>query len=104
MPFRVKAAPAEEITMKPLKTKRTSRAVQQKGAVTLAIDIGGTGLKATLLDAKGSMLADRVRVETPYPATPEVVLDSLVKLVEPLPASDRISIGFPGVVRDGAVI
>jgi polyphosphate glucokinase len=72
--------------------------------VTLAIDIGGTGLKATLLDSAGTMLADRVRVDTPYPATPQRLVDALVGLVKPLPSYDRISIGFPGVVRDGRVI
>ena len=72
--------------------------------VTLAIDIGGTGLKAILLDGKGAMVGDRVRIGTPYPATPKAMVDALVKLVRPLPSFDRISIGFPGVVRDGRVI
>lgn len=76
----------------------------QGQAVTLAIDIGGTGLKATLLDSAGTILADRVRVDTPYPATPEGVVDLLVELVKPLPSYDRVSIGFPGVVRDGRIV
>ena len=70
---------------------------------TLAIDIGGSGLKATVLDHEGSMLADRVRIDTPDGAAPEEIVDALVALVEPLPAFDRISVGFPGVVRDGVV-
>lgn len=87
---------------KPKSTKTRTR--PRDAVATLAIDIGGTGLKATLLDGKGRMLADRVRAATPYPAAPEVILDALVKLVGPLPPFDRISIGFPGVVRDGRVI
>ena len=71
---------------------------------TLAIDIGGTGLKAAVLDRKGSMLAGRVRVETPDPAPPDVMIDALAALVKPLPPFDRVSIGFPGVVRDGCVM
>lgn len=71
---------------------------------TLAIDVGGTGLKATVLDAKGSMIVERVRVETPHPAPPETLVDALVELVKPLPPYDRVSIGFPGVVRDGLVV
>ncbi len=71
------------------------------GPRTLAIDIGGTGLKATILDPKGKQLVDRVRVETPHPATPSAVLESLVKLVAQLGPYDRISTGFPGVVVDG---
>lgn len=71
---------------------------------TLAIDIGGSGLKATVLDRDGSMLADRVRVETPDVSPPEMIVEALVELVKPLPPFDRISIGFPGVVRNGCVL
>ena len=88
-------------------TKRRTKKAKpgaEREPVTLAIDVGGTGLKATLLDAKGAMLGDRVRVETPYPGTPKAMVDALVKLVGTLPQFDRISIGFPGVVRDGRVI
>lgn len=38
-----------------------------KSRRTLAIDIGGTGLKASVLGPNGSMLVDRVRTDTPYP-------------------------------------
>src|SRR5690242_2795156 len=68
---------------------------------TLAIDIGGTGLKALVLDAKGKPLTERVRVETPRPATPQAVLDALSGIIDPLPSFDRVSIGFPGVVKAG---
>jgi polyphosphate glucokinase len=71
---------------------------------TLAIDIGGTGLKASVLDEQGNMLADRVRVATPHPCPPDVMIDALATLVAPLPPHTRISIGFPGVVRGGHVI
>ena len=71
---------------------------------TLAIDIGGTGLKALVLDGQGAALTDRARVATPRPATPEAVLPALWKLVEPLGAFDRISVGFPGVVVDGVTL
>lgn len=74
------------------------------GAGILAIDIGGTGLKAAVIDDAGHMVSDRVRVATPHPAPPAVVVDALAALVAPLPAFDRISIGFPGVVRDGKVL
>ena len=70
-------------------------------AHTLCIDIGGTGLKALVLDAKGKPLTDRVRVETPHPATPKAVIRALVALIAPLGAFDRVSVGFPGVVIDG---
>jgi polyphosphate glucokinase len=71
--------------------------------LTLGIDIGGTGLKALILDPRGKALTERVRVETPRPATPTAVLRALQNLVAPLGKFDRISCGFPGVVFDGTV-
>jgi polyphosphate glucokinase len=70
----------------------------------LAIDIGGTGLKATVVDEKGNMLAERVRVPTPHPCPPELLVSTVAKMVKLLPSYNRISIGFPGVVRDGKVL
>ena len=71
----------------------------------LAIDVGGTGLKAAVLDAEGNLLSDRVRVKPPHPCKPTDLLGTLLKLVEPLAEFEynRISIGFPGVVRRGAI-
>lgn len=71
---------------------------------TLAIDVGGTGLKASVLDARGKMIADRVSIDTPYPCPPKVMVKALVALVEPLPAFDRVSVGFPGYVRHDKVL
>jgi polyphosphate glucokinase len=71
---------------------------------TLAVDIGGTGLKASVLDAHGAMVADRVKILTPYPLPPEKLVASLKKLVAPLPAAERASVGFPGMVRAGIVL
>lgn len=71
---------------------------------TLAIDVGGTGLKASVLDARGKMIVDSVRVDTPYPCPPKVLIKALVELVKPLPRFDRVSVGFPGYVRDDTVI
>jgi polyphosphate glucokinase len=74
---------------------------------TLAIDIGGTGLKASVLDMTGAMVAKRVRVATHYPMPPAgyggMVL-TLKRLVEPLPEADRVSAGFPGMVREGHIL
>jgi polyphosphate glucokinase len=71
---------------------------------TLAIDIGGTGLKASILDGAGKMLVDRVRVPTPYPLTPHIFLGTIGEMVKALPPFDRISAGYPGFVRDGVII
>ncbi len=72
--------------------------------VTLSIDIGGTGLKASVLDRSGEMLAERVRIETTYPCPPDALVQHLSELVRPLPRWDRISVGFPGVVRHGRIL
>jgi polyphosphate glucokinase len=79
-------------------------AVLPQRPFTLAIDVGGTGIKAALLDATGKIVADRVRVETHYPLTPEVFVTTLSTLTQPLPKGDRASVGFPGVVRHGHII
>src|SRR5262249_38188750 len=50
------------------------------------------------------MVEKHVRVPTPYPLTPDKLVETLAKLTAPLSAYDRISIGFPGVVRDGRII
>jgi polyphosphate glucokinase len=74
------------------------------GARTLAVDIGGTGLKASVLDGDGRMVVKRVRVATPYPCRPDGLLSAIAELVAPLPSFDRISVGFPGVIADGRVL
>jgi polyphosphate glucokinase len=72
--------------------------------VTLGIDIGGSNVKAAAVDAAGRLLAEQVRVPTPKPATPEAVLASIATLASSAPAFDRISVGFPGVVKGGEVV
>jgi polyphosphate glucokinase len=71
---------------------------------TLAIDCGGTGLKAAVLDRDGDMITPRLRVPTPYPCPPLTMVDTLVRLVDPLQPYDRVSVGFPGMVRHGRVL
>lgn len=71
---------------------------------TLSVDIGGSGLKASMLDAAGQMSTTRVRVDTPYPCPPERLVDALAELVRPLGIAHRASVGFPGLVRHGRVI
>ena len=73
------------------------------GPRTLAIDVGGSGLKATVLDPSGEMLTERARRETPYPCTPSVLLDELEQLAATQPEYDRVSVGFPGAIRRGRV-
>ena len=71
---------------------------------TLAIDVGGSGLKASVIDEAGRLLTERVRVDTPVGSPPKDIVKVLVDLVSPLGAFDRVSVGFPGVVRNGRVL
>ncbi len=70
---------------------------------TLAIDIGGSGLKAAVLDAEGTMITDRVRIDTPTGAAPGAIVELLAELVQDLPEYERVGVGFPGMVREGIV-
>jgi polyphosphate glucokinase len=78
-----------------------SDAARVPGPRTLSIDIGGTGIKATVLNSRGERLNDRVLVPTPRPARPDTVLNDLVAIAAIVPHFDRVSVGFPGVVRGG---
>lgn len=77
---------------------------QEDGPITLAIDVGGTGVKVMLLNAAGKPISERQRAETPQPATPDAVLQVLDGLVGTLAGFDRVSVGFPGVVKHGATL
>lgn len=71
---------------------------------TLAIDIGGSGIKALILDSKGLPFTQRLRLPTPCPAPPQRTMEVLFELSQKLGDFDRVSVGFPGVVRSGQVI
>jgi len=95
MPVNVKAIANKSKSLKASSKPKTS------GVVTLAIDIGGSGLKVMLLDAAGGPLSDRERVATPAVPTPRAVLNALDGMVAKLRGFNRISVGFPGVVKKG---
>lgn len=69
----------------------------------LTIDIGGSHLKATMLNEEGETISDYKRLPTPQPSSPENILTTIQELVKDLPGYDKISVGFPGYVRDGVV-
>jgi polyphosphate glucokinase len=74
-----------------------------KSPLTFAIDIGGSYIKASVLDASGRMVASAIGLPTPSPATPPAVLQAIGSMAEQLPVFDRISAGFPGYVGNGRV-
>jgi polyphosphate glucokinase len=71
---------------------------------TLAIDCGGGGIKASVLDEAGTMRAHPVRVPTPYPLPPTLFVQTLGDLAGKLPTADRATVGMPGMIRHGVVV
>jgi polyphosphate glucokinase len=86
--------------------KKTSvgRTGGSAGPITLAIDIGGTGLKMQALSPEGQPISDRLRVPTPEPATTAAILAGLDELKVSAPLFDRVSVGFPGVIKEGKTL
>ena len=69
----------------------------------LSIDIGGSNIKATVLNEKGELQMDYEKIPTPTPADPQSVLKAIQTLTKKFPHHDRVSIGFPGFVKNGIV-
>ncbi|MFN8195210.1 MAG: ROK family protein [Nocardioidaceae bacterium] len=69
------------------------------------IDFGGSGIKGAPVDLEaGDFAADRVRIETPSPATPDAVAEVFAELIGRFPSSDApVGVTVPGVVRHGVV-
>lgn len=91
-------------TKTPTPRRKPAATKSRPVARTLAIDIGGTGLKAAVLDNEGEMLTERLRVETPPECPPALMVKMLAELVAPFKSYDRVSVGFPGVVRRGKIL
>jgi polyphosphate glucokinase len=71
----------------------------------LGIDVGGTGVKGAPVDTTtGTLLAERYRVATPQPSTPEAVAATIAELTRHFGWKERGGCGFPGVVRNGVVL
>lgn len=69
----------------------------------LAVDIGGSHIKATVLNSDGILLQPYEQEITPHPATPDAVMKCIKKLVLQFPSFDKVSVGFPGYIKDGVV-
>lgn len=71
---------------------------------TLGLDIGGSGIKGALVDTEsGIFVAERHRIPTPQPATPEAVIETAAAIVEHFQWKGLVGCGFPAVVKDGVV-
>lgn len=94
-------SPKNAIAAVPVPKAATSALRVQPAPVTLSIDIGGSGIKAMLLNARGKPISTRERIATPDVPTPRAVLRALEELRARLGGFDRVSVGFPGVVKHG---
>ncbi len=70
--------------------------------IILGVDIGGSGIKGALVDTEtGEILGEKIRIETPQPATPEAVAETLKELVSKFDYSGPVGCGFPATVHHG---
>jgi polyphosphate glucokinase len=86
------------------KSATPSPASDSNSPRTLAVDIGGTGIKTIILDPDGKPLTERERVPTPPRATPKKVMAIIEQMARQQGEFDRVSVGFPGVVKDGRLL
>ncbi len=71
----------------------------------IGIDIGGSRIKAAVVDLQeGCLKTKRRRIDTPEPATPASVLAACEELLAPFGKLPWVGVGFPGVVRDGIIL
>ncbi|MEO8569337.1 MAG: ROK family protein [Ginsengibacter sp.] len=69
----------------------------------LSIDIGGSNIKATVLNQDGDFIQNYQKLATPDPATPAKVMDVIKQLAEKFTDYENISVGFPGFIKNGIV-
>lgn len=73
-------------------------------AEIVGIDVGGSGIKGALVNvAAGQMVSKRHRIETPQPATPDAVFDTIEKVLAHFDWSGPIGCAVPAVVIGGVV-
>lgn len=71
---------------------------------SFGIDIGGSGMKAAPVDlSDGSLAADRLRIDTPQPATPKAMAKVVRKLVAHHGWDGPVGVCMPSVVTNGVV-
>jgi polyphosphate glucokinase len=68
------------------------------------IDVGGSGIKGAPVDTKtGELVAERIRVKTPKPATPGAIVETAVEVVRRSGWDGPVGCGFPAVIKGGVV-
>ena len=68
----------------------------------LGIDVGGTTIKAALVETStGALLSEHVRIVTPKPATPQAIGETLKGMAEHFGHQGPIGVGFPAAIQHG---
>lgn len=68
------------------------------------LDIGGSGIKGAPVDIEsGELVAERVRIKTPQPATPQAIVETAVAVVRQSDWDGPVGCGFPAVIKDGVI-
>jgi len=68
----------------------------------LGIDIGGSGIKCAPVDVdSGALTAERFRVTTPQPSTPDAVGTAVAQAVKHFKWKGPIGCTFPAVIKNG---
>ena len=96
---------AKSGTKPPAAKRRNGKQSDENGSSrrTLVVDVGGSGIKATLLNDLGKAVSERLRRDSPASGMPGAVMDVIIALANEFATFDRIAIGFPGVVINGIV-
>ena len=72
--------------------------------LTLSVDVGATSIKAATVDPSGVLTSSIRRRRTRYPLDPDTLVALIAELAGALPATRRVGVGFPGLVRHGCVV
>ncbi len=101
-----KMTPMRKTKPRPNKRRRAQpHDIAEKGMTrTLCVDVGGTHVKAAVVDQDGSMASNHDKVETPHPCSPATLTTIITDLAAQLGHFDRVTIGFPGAVRRGIIL
>ena len=72
----------------------------------LGIDVGATGIKGAIVNMEtGELITDRVKIETPKPATPHAILKTVKELIKIFDWEKKpLGIGFPAIIKNGTVL
>ncbi len=87
---------------------RSAAAASTFGHHPLGIDFGGSGIKGAPVDlGTGEFAAERLRIDTPKPSTPEAVAKVVAEIAEHFhteTGDSPIGVTVPGIVRNGKVL